>query len=307
LGAPHHRDEFRRRARAHVAFDPFDVGPLARFPGLFDRSAHDPADPARAVRSIFCRTDDLQRARTDMVEIAANERLLVIDFGMIVFIGDVEAIPDHKCAGTVVAFGLDRDIAVTTPWGERCGRCLVAPPGTVRRVVAGGRIAVCVIDPDVELDPTFDVDDAARALSEMSSENVEAAWGSLLKALRRTARSESLDPRVKAAVAALNASTSVPVAAARIADELALSLSRLEHLFAREIGTPMRSFRNWCRLRRAAEVLADGSDLTQAALAAGFYDQSHFNRTFRQSFGISPSFVFVGGTRIHVVRRNVPA
>jgi hypothetical protein len=41
-----------------------------------------------------------------------------------------------------------------------------------------------------------------------------------------------------------------------IAKAVGLSTSRLEHLFKEQIGTPMRSFRTWCRFRAAAVALA---------------------------------------------------
>lgn len=70
-----------------------------------------------------------------------------------------------------------------------------------------------------------------------------------------------------------------------------LSPSRLSHLFRAEVGVPFRSFILWARLRHAAEVASRGSSLTDCALAAGFSDSAHFSRTFRDHFGLPPSFV----------------
>jgi AraC family transcriptional regulator len=46
---------------------------------------------------------------------------------------------------------------------------------------------------------------------------------------------------------------------------------------------------NRLRLREALSRVADGEDLTRVALAAGFYDHSHFANAFRREFGVSPS------------------
>jgi AraC-like DNA-binding protein len=44
------------------------------------------------------------------------------------------------------------------------------------------------------------------------------------------------------------------------------------------------------RLERACSLLSHSDRcLTQVAQEVGFYDQSHFNRAFRQAFGVSPS------------------
>jgi AraC-like DNA-binding protein len=52
---------------------------------------------------------------------------------------------------------------------------------------------------------------------------------------------------------------------------------------------PFRRFRVWLRLRRAIGEIIGGSTFTDAAYAAGFADQAHFSRAFRQAFGASAS------------------
>ncbi|WP_236733877.1 helix-turn-helix domain-containing protein [Prescottella equi] len=43
------------------------------------------------------------------------------------------------------------------------------------------------------------------------------------------------------------------------------------------------------RLRAVAEHVAAGSDLTRAAVAAGFSDSAHLSRAFKRNFGLTPS------------------
>jgi AraC-like DNA-binding protein len=123
-----------------------------------------------------------------------------------------------------------------------------------------------------------------------------------LEALR-SPRPPSVDPRVATASDTLRRSSNETASAEVIAKAVGLSTSRLEHLFKEQIGTPMRSFRTWCRFSAAAVALATGCDLTSAAQEAGFYDQAHFTKTFRQWFGVTPSFVFSPGLSIHVMSR----
>lgn len=75
----------------------------------------------------------------------------------------------------------------------------------------------------------------------------------------------------------------------QLADEMGLSVSRLSHLFSEEIGTPIRSYVRWLRLINAAERLASGTSITNAAHDAGFADGPHFTRTFRAMFGLAPT------------------
>jgi len=52
--------------------------------------------------------------------------------------------------------------------------------------------------------------------------------------------------------------------------------------------TPGNYFR-LMRLKHAKELIRSGADLAQTSLQAGFADQSHFTRSFRLAFGITPN------------------
>lgn len=111
----------------------------------------------------------------------------------------------------------------------------------------------------------------------------------------------ALDARITAALALLadcDADGDQTLSAEEAAQRVGLSLSRFQHLFAREVGVPFRRFRSWQRLRRAIESITSGATFTVAAHDAGFYDQAHFARTFRQTFGApaSPSLRQVRGS-----------
>jgi AraC family transcriptional regulator of arabinose operon len=63
----------------------------------------------------------------------------------------------------------------------------------------------------------------------------------------------------------------------------------LAHLFTEQLGqTPMRALRH-ARLRHAARLL-EATDLpvTRVAAASGFTSPFHFNRVFRQRYGVPP-------------------
>ncbi|MGI4993477.1 helix-turn-helix domain-containing protein [Halobacteriovorax sp. GFR7] len=77
-----------------------------------------------------------------------------------------------------------------------------------------------------------------------------------------------------------------------LAAKLALSESRLLHLFKDEVGVTFRKYILWQKLKRAVEVQVEGRSITDIAIAAGFSDSAHFSKFFKQSFGLSPKEVF---------------
>lgn len=60
--------------------------------------------------------------------------------------------------------------------------------------------------------------------------------------------------------------------------------------FKRTIGMTPHAWLLRLRLERACGLLSrSGQPIIDVAHAVGFYDQSHFNRAFRQAFGVAPS------------------
>ncbi|MCU5773251.1 AraC family transcriptional regulator [Erwiniaceae bacterium BAC15a-03b] len=69
-------------------------------------------------------------------------------------------------------------------------------------------------------------------------------------------------------------------------------MSRFQFLrrFSQRVGMTPHAWLLRLRLEIACQRLNRGdSPIAQVAAAVGFYDQSHFNRAFRQAFGVAPS------------------
>jgi AraC family transcriptional regulator len=113
----------------------------------------------------------------------------------------------------------------------------------------------------------------------------------VLRSLPASRPELELDPRI-ARVARISRSTRSRRWLPELAAAVALSPSRLEHLFSSEMGVPMQRYLLWQRLRRAVQELADGSSVTHAAHSAGFSDTAHLSRTFRRLLGFTPSSAF---------------
>ncbi|WP_194813751.1 AraC family transcriptional regulator [Nocardia sp. XZ_19_385] len=76
---------------------------------------------------------------------------------------------------------------------------------------------------------------------------------------------------------------------ADVARRVGLSPARLSHLFAAQVGIPLRPYILWLRLRVAIIRVHSGDDLDTAATAAGFDDTAHLTRTCRRTFGFFPA------------------
>jgi AraC-like DNA-binding protein len=79
----------------------------------------------------------------------------------------------------------------------------------------------------------------------------------------------------------------VPVAG--LAQELGWSRRHLAVRFREELGMPPKAVARLLRFERAVARLRAGDDLAELALDAGYYDQAHFNRDFREFTGSTPT------------------
>ncbi len=68
----------------------------------------------------------------------------------------------------------------------------------------------------------------------------------------------------------------------------AMSRSALLRAFSRKMGIPPYRYLQSLRVEKAKALLAQGLPTAEAALGAGFSDQSHFTRYFTQFIGIPP-------------------
>ncbi|SOD61792.1 AraC family transcriptional regulator, arabinose operon regulatory protein [Streptomyces zhaozhouensis] len=131
---------------------------------------------------------------------------------------------------------------------------------------------------------------AARELALGALEEVVVLAGSTARAPGAgPVAGDGVDPRVRRVAALIAADPGAPHTVASLAARVALSPSRLAHLFAEQLGQPpMRALRE-ARLRHAARLL-EVTDLSVARVAAsaGFASAFHFSRVFRERYGAPP-------------------
>lgn len=105
----------------------------------------------------------------------------------------------------------------------------------------------------------------------------------------RLARSRGLDEGVAWAASEIERSGGAASIAA-LRDELGVSKARLVAAFRDQIGVAPKLYARIIRFRRLLSLLHAGPEsLAEAAVAAGYYDQSHMNAEFRELAGITPS------------------
>ncbi len=110
----------------------------------------------------------------------------------------------------------------------------------------------------------------------------------------------AFDPRIARCLSTIRRHLDQPLRLTELAATLGVSESWLAHRFTDAVGVPIRRYILWQRLWRAMETALKGGTLTQAAHEAGFSDSAHLSRTFRQTFGVAPSFLFEHGDRLAV-------
>jgi AraC family transcriptional regulator len=94
------------------------------------------------------------------------------------------------------------------------------------------------------------------------------------------------DPRIQKIIDHAAAHLDEPLSLESASRGIYLSPSRLRHLFVEQTGLAFKTYVLWLRLVRAVQAYAEGSNLTEAAHAAGFSDSAHFSRIFRRTFGL---------------------
>jgi AraC-like DNA-binding protein len=105
--------------------------------------------------------------------------------------------------------------------------------------------------------------------------------------LRRPSAAEP-SPCVSKALQRLDAAPEVTTSLAELAALSGVTRFQLLRGFAREVGTTPHAYLVQRRVRLVRQFLAAGQSPAEAALRAGFADQSHMTRAFVRQLGITP-------------------
>jgi AraC-like DNA-binding protein len=121
----------------------------------------------------------------------------------------------------------------------------------------------------------------------------ETLLGCLLRVSQRHrlngAAGTATSPSVTTAIRRLEDAPEAPISLADLARMAGVSRFQLLRGFAREVGTTPHAYVIQRRARLARSHLAAGRPPSEAALLAGFADQSHMTRAFVRHFGVTPA------------------
>jgi AraC-like DNA-binding protein/mannose-6-phosphate isomerase-like protein (cupin superfamily) len=73
-----------------------------------------------------------------------------------------------------------------------------------------------------------------------------------------------------------------------IAEAANLPLFRLFRAFERAMGMTPHAYQRQARVQAAAQMIRQGTALSEVAMAVGFADQAHLTRSFRRMIGVTP-------------------
>ena len=111
----------------------------------------------------------------------------------------------------------------------------------------------------------------------------------LLLAVQEGAGGRPVDPRVRKVLDLISSDLAADHDVPGLAREVALSPSRLSHLFKEEVGEPVMGALIRLRLNQAARLLEHTvDDVGAIAREVGFGSPYYFSRQFRRHFGMSP-------------------
>jgi AraC-like DNA-binding protein len=104
----------------------------------------------------------------------------------------------------------------------------------------------------------------------------------------------SEDTRITKSMEYLTNNLDKTIKISEVASLVCLSESRFAHLFKLQVGIPFRRYILWLRIQKTLASFLMGNSFTIACYDGGFTDLPHFNRTFKEMFGNTPSAILKG-------------
>jgi AraC-like DNA-binding protein len=216
-------------------------------------------------------------------------------FSTSVFSVDVARIGPHCNPVTCVLTGRNKSITLVSREEVVTGDVLLIRPGIEHAVICSGGVNVMYLDglpwsgsgrlaerlqgrlADLAIDAMFRGSDAQTALRQRLVSGVTP-----------------LPPQLIAVIEDLIADPMSRMSQRQLADRLQVERTKALRMFKAATGQTFRRFKQWSGLQHAARKIASGELVRTAAMDAGFADTAHLTRTFRLSFGLTPSEAMAG-------------
>lgn len=118
---------------------------------------------------------------------------------------------------------------------------------------------------------------------------IELCTGCLAGTAENSGRTSTSEELVKSAMIYIGDHCTEPVKLDDLAATLSVSASHLARIFKKHTGQTIITYTNTLRCQKAAQCIASGMNITEAALESGFETLSYFSRTYKKLTGVSPS------------------
>jgi AraC-like DNA-binding protein len=210
----------------------------------------------------------------------------VADFATPLFPFVADTLSSHRNPVTCILAGLDRPLTIRRGAARIEGDMVLIRPDVEHRVEIHGRAKVLYFD---GLEFPLDVELAARVPRELESLAIDALAGESAAELRARFSSRRCPAAVARVIAAIASDPSLRMDQHELARRLGHGRTQSLRRFKAATGMTFRAFKRWIALCAAARAIRNGELVRTAAMDAGFADTAHLTRTFRASFGTTPT------------------
>lgn len=216
-------------------------------------------------------------------------------FSTSVFSVDVTSIGPHCNPVPCILTGRTRSLTLVSRDEVVAGDILLIRPGIEHRVVCSGGINVMYLD-GLSWSGTSSLAESLHGRLADLAINAIFRGSDAQTALRQQLGSGAVElpPHLMAVIEDLIAEPISRMTQRQLAERLQMERTKALRLFKSATGQTFRRFKQWSGLQHAARGIASGELVRTAAMDAGFADTAHLTRTFRSSFGITPSQAIAG-------------
>jgi AraC-like DNA-binding protein len=218
-----------------------------------------------------------------------------VRFSTSVFSVDVTRLGPHCNPVPCVLTGRNKSVTVTSRGEVVAGDILLIRPGIEHTVICSGGINVMYLD---GLQWSGDGCLAERLEGRLANLAIDAIFqgSDAQTALRQrlVSGATQFPPQLVAVLEDLITEPMSRMTQRELADRLQVERTRALRMFKAATGQTFRRFKQWSGLQHAARKIASGELVRTAAMDGGFADTAHLTRTFRMSFGLTPSEAIAG-------------
>lgn len=220
-------------------------------------------------------------------------------FSACVFSVDVAHLAPHCNPAPCVIAGRRGSVSVVSAGQQVTGDVLFIRPGVEHKVIcADGGINVIYLD---GLTWSGHFPCAQRLQGRLADIAVGAlfldAGAETELRDRLTSGAAPIPHQLRAVIASIMTEPMLRLSQFELAHRLKMERTSALRMFKAATGQTFRRFKQWSALQHAARQIAAGELVRTAAMDAGFADTAHLSRTFRVSFGLTPSEAIAGGAQ----------